>query len=162
MSCIISWPFLLQFKIWNLSKCPSVGRDDTYEYRLRVHRCGASGSMRACHAAGPGSGQVSWVRFFRGFSSPVRQMSGSFRPPRSPNIIWPSLSILLIHYGRQWHEMLTRLKTSSIQMYHLRHGQLARWIKWRTCDVRDAKEGLENECDVGEETEGFEIELWCR
>ena len=26
------------------------------------------------------SGQVSWVRFFRGFFSPVRQMSGSFRP----------------------------------------------------------------------------------
>ena len=23
--------------------------------RFRVHRCGASGSMRACHAAGPGS-----------------------------------------------------------------------------------------------------------
>ena len=36
-------------------------------------------------------GQVSWVRVFsRGFSSPVRQMSGNFRPPRSPNIIWPS------------------------------------------------------------------------
>ena len=28
---------------------------------------------------------------FRGFSSPVRQMLGSFRPPRSPNIIWQSL-----------------------------------------------------------------------
>ena len=28
----------------------------------------------------PRSGQVSWVRFFRCFSSPVRQMSGSFRP----------------------------------------------------------------------------------
>ena len=28
----------------------------------------------------PRSGQVSWVRFFRGFSSPVRQMSESFRP----------------------------------------------------------------------------------
>ena len=27
---------------------------------------------------------------FRGFSSPVRQMIGNFRPPRSPNIIWPS------------------------------------------------------------------------
>ena len=40
----------------------------------------------------PRSGQVSWVRFFRGFSSPVRQMSGSFRPTRSPNIIWPSSS----------------------------------------------------------------------
>ena len=32
----------------------------------------------------PRSGQVSWVRFFRGFSSPVRQMSGSFRPPKVP------------------------------------------------------------------------------
>ena len=30
------------------------------------------------------------VRFFWGFSSPVRWMSGSFRPTRSPNIIWPS------------------------------------------------------------------------
>ena len=29
---------------------------------------------------------------FSGFSSPVRQMSGNFRPPRSPNIIWPSQS----------------------------------------------------------------------
>ena len=59
-----------------------------------VHRCGASGSMHTCHAAGPGSisgsGQVSWVRFSRVFSSPVRQMSGNFRPPRSPNIIWTS------------------------------------------------------------------------
>ena len=25
------------------------------------------------------------------------------------------------------------------------HGRLARWIKWRTCDVGEAKEGLENE-----------------
>ena len=46
----------------------------------------------------PWSGQVSWVRFFRGFSSPVRQMSGSFRSLRSPNIIWPSLpSSIIIH-----------------------------------------------------------------
>ena len=28
----------------------------------------------------PRSGQVSWVKFFRGFSSPVSQMLGSFRP----------------------------------------------------------------------------------
>ena len=48
----------------------------------------------------PRLGQVSWVRFFWGFSSPVRQMSGSFRPPKSQNIIWPSLSSsLIIHYG---------------------------------------------------------------
>ena len=62
----------------------------------------------------PRSGQVSWVRFFRGFSSPVRQISGSFRPRWSPNIIWPSLSSILIHYGRQWPEMLTRPKTSDV------------------------------------------------
>ena len=51
----------------------------------------------------PRSGQVSWVRFFQCFSSPVRQMSESFRPPWSPNIIWPSLSssLIIIHYGRQ-------------------------------------------------------------
>ena len=38
-----------------------------------------------------GTGFLSEV-FFRGFSSPVRQISGNFRPPRSPNIIWPSYS----------------------------------------------------------------------
>ena len=27
----------------------------------------------------------------------------------------------------------------------LYHGRLARWIKWRACDVREAKGGLENE-----------------
>ena len=53
---------------------------------------------------------------FSGFSSPVRRMSGSFRPPRSPNIIWPSLSSILIHYGRQWPEMFTRPKTSNKQI----------------------------------------------
>ena len=61
----------------------------------------------------PRSGQVSWVRFFRGFSSTGRQMSGSFRSPRSPNIIWPSLSYIFIHYGCQWPEMLTLPKSSN-------------------------------------------------
>ena len=28
---------------------------------------------------------------------------------------------------------------------HTSHGRLARWIKWRACDVGEAKEGLENE-----------------
>ena len=52
---------------------------------------------------------------FSGFSSPVRRMSGSFRPPRSPNIIWPSFSSsLIIHYGRQLPEMLTRPKILNI------------------------------------------------
>ena len=52
--------------------------------------------------------------FFRGFSSLIRQMSWSFRPPRSLNIIWPSLSSIIIHYGHQWPEMLMRPKTSNI------------------------------------------------
>ena len=58
------------------------------------------------------------VFFGEGFSSPVRQMSGSFRPPRSPNIIWPSLlSSVIIHYGLQWPEMLTHPKTSNIHTF---------------------------------------------
>ena len=57
------------------------------------------------------------------------------------------------------------------------HGRLARWIKWRTCDVREAKEGLDNELwrrwsnrsvgewavmYVGKATEELENELWRR
>ena len=53
-----------------------------------------------------------------GFSSPVRQMSGSFRSPRSPDIIWPSLSSsIIIHYGHQWPEMLTHPKASTMHTY---------------------------------------------
>ena len=56
------------------------------------------------------------------------------------------------------------------------HGRLARWMKWRACEVGEEKEDLENElwrrwsngrvwewaCDVGKATEGLENELWCR
>ena len=41
------------------------------------------------------------------------------------------------------------------------HIILARWFKWRACDVGEAKQGLENELDVGEAMEGLENELWC-
>ena len=61
-----------------------------------VYRCGAGGSMRACHAVGLGS--------FSGFFSPVRQISGSFRPTRSPNIVTPVLI-----------SMVWRVSNSSIQ-----------------------------------------------
>ena len=55
---------------------------------------------------------------FRVFSSSVRQMSGSFRSPRSPNLIWSSLSSsIIIHYGRQLPEMLTRPKPSNIKIF---------------------------------------------
>ena len=67
---------------------------------------------------------------FQGFSSPVRQMSGSFRPPMSLNIIWPSLSSsIIIHYGRQWFEMLMRPKTSNIHTY-VTILKLQNWVKF--------------------------------
>ena len=65
--------------------------------------------------------------FFRGFSSPVRQMSGSFRPPRSPNIIWPSLSSVILHYGSPWPEMLTRPKSSDIQIQMVYDDYFDQW-----------------------------------
>ena len=40
-------------------------------------------------------------------------------------------------------------QNNTIGMTIIIHGRLARWIKWRACDVGEAKEGLENE-------------LWCR
>ena len=75
-----------------------------------IHRYGASGSMHACHAAGPGS-ISGWDKFpgwgfFRGFSSPVRRISFSHHNHPS-----------LFHYGRQWLEMLMRPKTSNIHTY---------------------------------------------
>ena len=78
----------------------------------------AVGLSRSGSGFDPRLGQVSLVRFFRSFSSPVRQMSGSFRPPRSPNIICPSLSSsIIIHYGRQWPDMLTHPKPSNIGLH---------------------------------------------
>ena len=72
------------------------------------------------------SGQVSWVRFFWGFSSPVRQMSGIFRRC----VPEYHLAIIIIHnhslHGCQWPEMLMRPKTLNIYTYLL---QYLRW-KW--------------------------------
>ena len=37
------------------------------------------------------------------------------------------------------------LWSSHCQCISFLHGRLARWIKWKSCDVGEAKEGLENE-----------------
>ena len=42
------------------------------------------------------------VRFFRGFSSPVRQMSGSFRPPCFPEYHLAVIIILIIFTFLKW------------------------------------------------------------
>ena len=90
------------------------------KYEMDVHRCGTGGRICACHAAGPdsipGRDKFPGWGFFRVSSSPVRQISGSFRPP---NIIWPSS--IIIHYGRQWPEMLTRPKTSNMHRLYIRN-----------------------------------------
>ena len=54
----------------------------------------ALATQRALVRSPVGTGFLGEV--FRGFSSPVRQMSGNFRTPRSPNIIWPSSSSFYI------------------------------------------------------------------
>ena len=60
--------------------------------------------MRACYAADLDSIPVGTSflgeGFSFGFSSPVRQMSGSFRPITSLNIIWPSKSSFHIRLVR--------------------------------------------------------------
>ena len=67
-----------------------------------VHGCEASGSMQACHAASPGSipSRDKFPRwdFFRGFSSPIRQMSGNFKTIRS-----------LISFGHHNHPFIFAL-----------------------------------------------------
>ena len=48
----------------------------------------------------------------------------------------------------------------SLWFSSLCHGRLARWRKWKSCDVGEAKEGWRMSCDVGQATEGLENELW--
>ena len=67
-----------------------------YKYLL-FHCCGAGSRMRTCHAAHPGSISC-WNKFagwgFRGFSSPIRQLSGNLKPTTSPIIILAIIFIL--------------------------------------------------------------------
>ena len=64
-----------------------------YYFKLRlcmkVHRCGASGSIHACHAEGPGSipGRDRFPGW--GFFGVFPHLSDK-RQERSPTIIWPS------------------------------------------------------------------------
>ena len=50
----------------------------------------------------PRPGQISWVRFFRGISSSVRQMSGSFRPPWFLEYHLAIIIILIISALLEW------------------------------------------------------------
>ena len=73
------------------------------------------GNMVASHLAGLGSipSQVNFPGwgFFWGFSSTIRQMSGKLGPQTSLEIIGHHNHKKIIHYERQWPEMLTCSKT---------------------------------------------------
>ena len=77
--------------------------------------------------SGPGfdsrSGQVFWVRFFRGFSSPVRQMSGRFRP-QSPRI----------SFGHHHHQSSFITGANDLKFWSALKPQMyirkTKWMKW--------------------------------
>ena len=85
----------------------------------------------------PRSGQVSWVRFLRGFSSPVRQMPGNFRPqcPRIP-------------FGRYYHQSFIRgandLKCwrALIVKYTYIYQRLQFPVFWRMSESLDFSTGI--------------------
>ena len=65
-----------------------------------VYRCGPGGSMHVCHIAGPGSnpGRDKFPGWdFSFFFSPVRQTSGSFRPPWFPE--YHLAIIIILHHS---------------------------------------------------------------
>ena len=77
-----------------------------------------------------------------------------------------------------WRDLLLLPALHYEQFYHSYQGRLARWHKWRACDLwcRRSKrrvgewavaymkqwKGWRMSCDIGKATEGLENELWCR
>ena len=120
-----NWNKSLHLQLQQRCYCENLGNSASawvMQYQYSYHKHAVSTAMGQATACAPGfdprSGQVSWVSFFRGFFSRVKQMTGSFRPPRSPNIIWPSSSSsIIIHYRHQWPETLIRSKTLNIQSH---------------------------------------------
>ena len=47
--------------------------------------------------------------------------------------------------GRKIYMIFVKIFNLKKMLLYEGHGRLARWIKWRTCDVREPKVGLENE-----------------
>ena len=53
--------------------------------------------------------------------------------------------VILFRMGRKIYMIFLKIFNLKKKLLYEGHGRLARWIKWRTCDVREAKEGLGNE-----------------
>ena len=80
-----------------LCKCPALW---TRQQHARLSRSGPRFDPRF--------GQVSWVRFFRGISSSVRQMSGSVRASNVPEY---HLAIIIINHHSLWALMTRDVKS---------------------------------------------------
>ena len=100
----------------------------------------------ACHLAGsdliPGRVSFPGCDFFQGFSSAVRQMTGSFRPPWSPNIIWPSYHrqssfIMGANDLRCWRALKSQIYI---------HTWKARWLKRQGAWLRTGQPGFDTGC----------------
>ena len=89
-----------------------------------VHRCGTGGSMRVCHAAGPGSipcrDRFPGWGFFGFFCSPVRQMSENFRPTKVPE--YHLAAIIIISYSPCRNGRVCALWVSSFMFVLSRSG----------------------------------------
>ena len=93
-----------------------------------VHLCRAGGRMRACHAAGPGwiPGRDNFLgEHIQVFSSLIRQMSGSFRPPWFPEyhlaimyvckVICPKVGLSLdMHYQGSAYVYWTKERSEAV------------------------------------------------
>ena len=117
--CLIScWEITLQ-------KVYSSFWDNQYRYLLKS-RIKMSTAVDQVVACAPVT-QRAWVRspvgtsflgeVFSGVFLSCKTNVGKLWAPRSPYIIWLSLSSILIQYGRQWPGMLTLPKTTNIQIY---------------------------------------------
>ena len=79
-------------------------------------------------------------------------------PCTSFNLLWKKATVSFSHYRN--FVIASCFDEHSVQQSC--HGRLARWIKWRTCDVEKRKKGWRLSCDVDKATEGLENELWRR
>ena len=86
-----------------------------------VHRCGTSGSMRACHAAGtgsiPGRDKFPGWGFFGVFPHLEDKCQETLAPQGLRISFGHHYHPLSFHYGRQWPQMLTRPESSNVHTY---------------------------------------------
>ena len=94
-------------------------------------------------------GKTKWMYFLQMSSTTLH--SNCFKDAKVSfnrlNSITPFLAIQVCTHD--FGKFNTTFLMCGCQSWPIQQGRLARWIKWKACDVGEAKEGIENE-------------LWCR